>query len=178
MKIYITGLSCVGKTTLATRISKKFKIPYYELDRLLIDKDSYASKLHSTYYVNEKELRRQTKLIQEKANWIVEGVYVIEPLIKEADLVIYIESNLLRSLALQWSRFLADGDQRKRFGLINNLRLSRSIIRQNLGVKKNTAPLGMVQQSLPWTKLTAYREKMFIVKNFREGMRQITLLVG
>ncbi len=85
MKIYVLGGVCSGKTWLTELISKKLKIPHYNLDDLYFTK-KYDEKRSS---VKRAQL---IKKIAAKKNWVAEGVYSswTMPLLQSADSVVII----------------------------------------------------------------------------------------
>lgn len=68
MKIYIIGPSGVGKTTLAKKLSKKYNIPYYELDLLKYDDFNGHVKR------NDFEIKKKFDNILKQDSWIIEDV--------------------------------------------------------------------------------------------------------
>lgn len=68
MKIYIIGPCGTGKTTLAKRLSTKYNVKYYELDKLVHDDDNGHIKR------SDKEIARLFNKILNKKSWIIEDV--------------------------------------------------------------------------------------------------------
>lgn len=68
MKIYIIGPPASGKTTLAKKLSEKYKIEYFELDLLVFD-DENDHKRRS-----DEEILNKFNEILDKKNWIIEDV--------------------------------------------------------------------------------------------------------
>lgn len=68
MKIYIMGSTASGKTTLARKLSKKYNIDYYELDKVVYDDDNGHVKR------SDKEIQKLFDKILKKDNWIIEDV--------------------------------------------------------------------------------------------------------
>ena len=71
MKIHIIGGSGSGKTFLASRLSRKFGIPHYDLDELQWDNRSEAYGIKR----GNAERQRMLQTILSKDSWIIEGVY-------------------------------------------------------------------------------------------------------
>jgi shikimate kinase len=93
-KIYLTGGSGTGKTTLAKQLSKLLKITHYRTDRM-----TYTRNFSRRY--SEKEKEKKIKAIANKKKWIIEGVHYedwIKPAFKKADLVILL--NLSKRITL------------------------------------------------------------------------------
>lgn len=69
-KIHIIGSVGSGKTTLARRLSKKFDIPFYELDNVVWER-------HQTGDIRRPEEDRDQYLAQivSTKRWIIEGAH-------------------------------------------------------------------------------------------------------
>ena len=67
-KIYIIGSVASGKTTLATKLSKRLNITSYELDKVIYDDDNGNTKRE------EKEVKDLFQKIINKTTWIIEDV--------------------------------------------------------------------------------------------------------
>jgi len=93
-KILIVGAIGSGKTTLASKLSKRFKIKNYELDNI-------AYKRRQTYEkYKPKERDKKAKSILKKKRWIMEGFYYrswTHPIYRKADIVIIL--NIKTSLS-------------------------------------------------------------------------------
>lgn len=84
MKIFIFGGPGSGKTTIASKLSLKYNIPFFELDSLLHTKEIRAKT---------DQIIARTNAIKSfiyKDNWISEGVYRqdwLDLVLKQADLI-------------------------------------------------------------------------------------------
>ncbi|GAC1397839.1 MAG: hypothetical protein NVS4B12_01300 [Ktedonobacteraceae bacterium] len=78
-KIHILGGSGSGKTTLAQNLSSMLHVPYYDLDRIGLEKG----------IVTEDD----AFAIAEQLGWVSEGIYLIftEPLLYQADTIVLLE---------------------------------------------------------------------------------------
>lgn len=68
MKILIVGTVGTGKTTLAKKLSKQYKIEYYEIDLIVHDDENNGRK---------RTIDEQSdiiKKINKNEDWIIEGV--------------------------------------------------------------------------------------------------------
>ncbi len=67
MRIYIIGQVGSGKTTLANKLSKRYKIKHYELDKVV------WNDKNNTKRSNEEQIKLLNKIISKKS-WIIEDV--------------------------------------------------------------------------------------------------------
>lgn len=67
MRIYIIGPVGSGKSTLARKMSKKYKIKYYELDKVIWNDDLGIKR-------DEKERDKLFNKIINKKSWVIEDV--------------------------------------------------------------------------------------------------------
>lgn len=121
MRVVIIGLSSSGKTTFAAEIASILSIPCLHLDDIVFN-----------FYGNKKRTRvaseiyiPRIKKFSSKKNWIIEGMFPFTFLFEKADIIIWMHPSLTRILLQQWKRYLTDPDQRRRFGFISNVKLSR-----------------------------------------------------
>lgn len=90
-RIYIIGISGSGKTYLASRLSKILKIKTYDLDEIVLKKNSFQK-------VSEKIRDSRVKSIIKRKKWIIEGAYSkdwVIPIYKKASFVIILNSHPL-----------------------------------------------------------------------------------
>lgn len=86
-KIYIIGAVGTGKTTLAKKMSEKYEIPMYQLDKVVWDDENGNVKR------NDEEIQILFKEILDKDSWIIEDVgrKIFAEGVKQADIVYYID---------------------------------------------------------------------------------------
>lgn len=86
MKIYIIGPVASGKSTLAKKISEKYKIKYYELDKVVWDDDLGVKR-------NEEEITKIFNKIICKKSWVIEDVGrdIFKCAYQRADVIYYIK---------------------------------------------------------------------------------------
>ncbi len=86
MRIYIIGPTGSGKTTLARKLSKQYKIKHYELDLLVYDDNNGHIKR------KDEEREKMFQNILKKKSWIVEDVgrTKFEEARKKAHIIYYI----------------------------------------------------------------------------------------
>lgn len=132
MMIVILGPCGSGKTTLAKEAASKLKAKHIDLDTLFVDYKNSTSKKVSHFELNEVESEIKSLMKKHEKNGIVfEGIYIIESLLKKADLVIILNPGLDKCLFRQWRRYLNDKEQRRQYGFINNILLSWIIVNQH-----------------------------------------------
>lgn len=152
MKILIIGTVGTGKTTLAKKLSEKYKIKYYEIDLIVHDDENDRKRTIS-------EQNDIIKKIDENEDWIIEGVLRknLEYLLELADKIIYLD--------------ISKHERSKRI-LIR-------FIKQNLGIEKaNYKPdLKMLRNMYKWSKkdeegkekfeeiLNKYKNKLEIIRS-------------
>ena len=92
-KIYIIGPVGSGKTTFATKLSKKYGIKYYELDKVSWDDDNGNVKRA------DKEVQRIFNNILKNKKWIIEDVGrdKFKQGRSEADIIYYIKLSRMKS---------------------------------------------------------------------------------
>lgn len=88
MKIHIIGCSGSGKTYFAKALSKKYKIPHFDLDDIQWD--------HSGGYGTKMPVEKRTELLNrilKNDHWIIEGVYYawVDRCFEDADKVFVLD---------------------------------------------------------------------------------------
>ena len=68
MKIYIMGSTGSGKTYLSSKLSKKYQINSYELDRIVYDQENL------TVHRKDKEIKKDFEKIIQSKDWIIEDI--------------------------------------------------------------------------------------------------------
>ena len=68
MKIYIMGSTGVGKTYLSKKLSKKYNIKTYELDRIVYDQENIS------VHRSDEEIKKSFNEIINKDDWIIEDI--------------------------------------------------------------------------------------------------------
>lgn len=163
MKINIIGPSASGKSWLANELSKKTDTKIYSTDKLLYKHNRYNQKRSFDAKAFEQEIAR---IISQK-NWILEGKYFSKRVFKKSNYIILTERGLVDRLFRQWWRFITDTEQRKKYGLISNLKLSGNIIRQQFGLyhsKKLKYNKKVYSKSKILLMTRGFKEKFIVVK--------------
>lgn len=137
MKILIVGTVGTGKTTLAKKLSKQYKIEYYEIDLIVHDDENNGRK---------RTIDEQSdiiKKINKNEDWIIEGVLRknLEYLLKLADKIIYLNIPKYK----------------------RNIRILTRFIKQNLKIEKaNYKPdFKMLKNMYKWSKEDEERKEKF-----------------
>ncbi len=166
MKINIIGLPASGKTTLAANLTKTYSLPCLNLDTHIFKlvKKKRRVRVSSDTYL--KTIKRFMK----RKNWIIEGIYTFDEVIKEADIIIFVERSFSKLIYLQWKRFFTNKSQRLEYGFISNLKLSWFIYnlyfnKVGVAVYDNQKPLTI---SDIHTKLSKYKKKVQIMRTGSE----------
>lgn len=137
MKLYIIGPVGSGKTTLAQKLSQKYAIPHYELDKIVWN-DTIGVK---------RTKEEQTKLLNnilKKKSWIIEDVgrSIFEEAYDKCDYIYYIKLSkitLYYRVTTRWLKQL--------------LKLEKSNYKQNLSTLK---------QMLSWVNSSLKKEPTII----------------
>ncbi|MCU6713190.1 DNA topology modulation protein FlaR [Paenibacillus sp. J5C_2022] len=157
-RIHIIGSTGSGKTYLAERLSKKYKLIYGELDTVMWSgTEEFSCK-------NSSETRdRLLHNIIEQDKWVVEGVYYkwLTPSFHRAELIIYLDTKLC----------------------IRAVRIILRYIKQRLGLERsiyNQTLKGLIKM-LEWNQkferdnkykilefIEPYKSKVIIIKNSKE----------
>lgn len=137
MKILIIGTVGTGKTTLAKKLSKQYKINHYQIDSIVHDDEDNGRKRSRE---EQDEIVRQ---INNNDNWIIEGVLRknLEYLLELADKIIYLNIPKYK----------------------RNIRILVRFIKQNLKIEKvNYKPdFTMLKNMYKWSKQDENRKEEF-----------------
>lgn len=152
MKILIVGTVGTGKTTLAKKLSKQYKIRYYEIDLIVYDDENNGRKR------TIDEQNDIIKKINKNEDWIIEGVLRknLEYLLELADKIIYLNIPKYK----------------------RNIRILTRFIKQNLKIENaNYKPdLKMLKNMYKWSKkdeegkeefqkmLNKYEDKLEVIR--------------
>lgn len=153
-KILIIGIVASGKTTLAKRLSKKFSLPWYELDSIVHHKTPTGR-----YKRSSEEQIEVIKEIDKKGAWIFEGTDrdSYQCLYQMADTIIFLDTPL-------WKR---------------RIRILTRFLKQTLGIEKchYKPDIMMLKMMYKWTrdfeqsrtsfeaKLKRYNEKVIRLRD-------------
>lgn len=152
-KIYIIGPVGSGKTTFATKLSKKYGIKYYELDKVSWDDDNGNVKRA------DKEVQRIFNNILKNKKWIIEDVG--RDKFKEgrtlADVIYYIKLPRIKSYYRVTKRWIRQKRGVERYNAKPNFKqLVYYISTVNSYYKKEKSRLKSLEE---------YKDKLVFVKN-------------
>jgi len=86
-RIYIVGVTCTGKSTLAPKLAKKIKAKHYDLDEFFFKKKYDVTR-------TKKEMAELVEKTMKKKKWVIEGSYSksswVKSVAKRADIVIWL----------------------------------------------------------------------------------------
>ncbi len=153
-KIIITGDAGRGKSSLASKISEKLKIPNYSTD-------DYFYEIKFSKPRDRKESLEKISEIYKNDSWIVEGTtaWLLNPGMELADTIIYLRYNNIFS---QWFILLKRGLSRKDEKIKRTLALMKHVFykRYSLGYKKGK--MTHIEFIEP------YKDKLTILSSFKE----------
>lgn len=86
-KIYIIGTSGSGKSYLAQKLSKKYKVPHFDLD------DIFWEVKYTKKRDEEEKKELLSNIIQNNQGWVIEGVFTsfVSEAIQNADEIIWLD---------------------------------------------------------------------------------------
>jgi len=163
MKITIIGPSGGGKSTLSRKISQKFNIPRFEIDRVWF---KHGGQLSMNGTSEEKESVSQRILVEieqflsANENWVFDGTYSkLQPVIAEqADTVVLIQRPLLGRILSHVRRVLGSDNRHPEVTPLSDLGFVRTIFKR-WRKQENKKLNNFVGQ---------YQEKLVILESFKE----------
>ncbi len=161
MKIYITGPSGGGKSTIALWLARLLEMKIYHGDEIL-----YKFKNRERIRLVESEYGPKLMAIAKKRDWIFEGKVAYEPMMKKADWVIWLNNPFYVSLWQQWKRFVTDKDHRRKYSFGSDLALSWRIIKEQF--------FGRLTKDLTDNPKCVHRKKM--EKLLKRYEKKLTIL--
>lgn len=132
-KIYIIGPVGSGKTTLATKLAEKYKIKYFELDKVSWDDE------HGNIKRSDEEAQKIFNKILKNKNWVIEdtGRDKFKKGREEAEVIYYIKLSRIKSY----------------------YRVSKRWIKQRLGLERYNAPPNFDQWKYYISTVNSYYKK-------------------
>jgi len=153
-KIIITGDAGRGKSTLASRLSKKLGIPHHSTD-------DYFYEIKFSKPRDKQEALGEISETFKQDKWIVEGTtsWLLEPGMKFADIIIYLH---YKNILLQWFTLLKRGLFRKNENLKETFALMKHVFykRYGLGYKRGK----MTHKEF----IEPYKDKVITISSFKE----------
>ncbi|UFU00424.1 AAA family ATPase [Radiobacillus kanasensis] len=136
-RIHIIGSVGSGKTTLAKELSKKLKIPHYELDQVVWNRTSHGD-VRNSLSVRDEQFHR---IIASDA-WIVEGVHhewIYDGLIK-ADIIVFLDVRMKTRRWRIWKRYMKQILRLEKSHYRASLRILRKMFVWNQQFEKESRP--------------------------------------
>ncbi len=157
MRIYIIGVSGSGKTTLGSKLGYLYSWPVYNLDAMAVDASGNILPV--------SEILRKMNLGTE--HWVVEGEFVLQEVLQRADRIIWLKTNITRTVIQLWKRYFTATGTNREISLGQTLSLIRSSIgsilfRSSIEEKK----LGFIPVANYADVLEPYKKKLVIVKRY------------
>lgn len=153
-KIIIMGDAGRGKSTLASRLSKKLGIPHHSTD------DYFYEVKFSKPREKQQSIHEISKLFH-APQWIIEGTthHLLEPGLLSADLIIYLTH---KNVAYQWACLINRHFRRDNESWLDLLQLMRHVLYKKYG-------LGYKKGKPTNTDLIApYQKKTVTLSSFKE----------
>ena len=153
-KVLIVGDACRGKSTLASKISKKLGIPNYSTD-------NFYYEVKFTKIRDRKEsIDLISKIFQEKM-WLIEGTtkHLIEPGLHSADTIIHLR---YKSILTQWLFLIKRYFKKDNETLGGLYKLMKHVLykKYHLGYRKG--------KPTPTEIIEAHKHKVITLSSFKE----------
>lgn len=163
MKITIIGPSGGGKSTLSRKISQKFNIPRFEIDRVWF---KYGGQLSMNGTPEEREIVSQKicveieEFLASNEQWVFDGTYSkLQPIIAEqADFVVLIKRPLLNRVFSHIRRVFKNDNRHPEIGRMQDLVFVKTIFKR-WQKQEDTKLDEFVKQ---------YKKKLLVLRNFKE----------
>ena len=152
MRIYVIGPVGSGKTTLSQKLSKKYNIKYYELDKVAWD-DEHGNIKRS----DEEALKIFNDIIKQKS-WVIEDVgrEKFKKGRDKADIIYYIKMSRLKSY----------------------YRVSKRWLKQRLGLERYNHPPTLSQWFYYISTVNTYyskqKEKLKSLEEYNDKVKYVT----
>ncbi len=127
-------MSASGKSTISSLIAVRMDLKSVDLDNIFWDLKN--TRPGGQVLRDKNEVDEKLTCLLKKDHWVVNGIYLEDRILNDADKIVFLKQNVVRALLWQWKRYFQDTVQREIYGFRNNLNLSKIILRQHL----NSAP--------------------------------------
>lgn len=169
MRIAIIGLPGSGKSYLARKISKLYKIKHIELDSEVFD--FFPGKIRKEK--SKVEIDKKLEHFLKQKDWIIEGVFDFKKVLENADVILYLKPNLAKIIYFQWKRRFSDKKRRGQYRFRDTLRLSFTTV-QLLFINKGsqiTTNLRYISRKEMETRLNMVN--VYTISNTKDGLKTI-----
>jgi adenylate kinase family enzyme len=162
-KIHIIGSAGSGKTYTSIKLSEIIKAEPKELDELFWDKSDPGYNKTT----NPKDRNRQLNKLVKKESWILEGVYFdwVEQSLREADLIIFLESNFILCTIRMIQRYIKRGIGLSYYEKKETILGFLQTIKRNWRYHQQTPEI--------IRSLSIYEEKLIVLKNGNDAIQHI-----
>lgn len=135
MKITIIGSSGGGKSTLSRKISEKFDLPRFEIDRVWFLLGGHLvinGTPEEKQIVQEKIIEEVKKFLEVNDAWVCDGTYSkIQPLIADrADIVVLIQRPLVYRMASHLWRIITCDNRHSEVTPLQDLLFTKTLIKR------------------------------------------------
>ncbi len=137
-KIHIIGSVGSGKTTLARNLSRKYSIPYYELDNVVW-------KRHKGEDIRRSDEERDALLdkIMSSDRWIIEGAHHhdwVSQCFQNAELIIFLDTPYLVRISRIIRRFILQKLGIEKANYTPTFKIFMKMFKWNAGFEKKSKP--------------------------------------
>lgn len=169
MKIAILGLPGAGKTTLAKIIAQQYIVEFLHLDDFLFD---YNPKTKTRIQRNKNDFTSEIEHVTRRDNWVIEGVYMFDNIISSADIIFCFDTKIYEAIYRQWKRRFTDSNQRKKYSVMSNLKLSYDTIKLFFLTEGSKISTDLRFMSVHEIKDTYYKQKhkTFLIRQYKEAI--------
>lgn len=157
MRIYIIGVSGSGKTTLGSKLGYLYSYPVYNLDALAVDADGNI--------LPASEILKKMNLNTE--HWVVEGEFVLKEVLQRADRIIWLKTNITRTVIQLWKRYFTATGTDREISFEQTLSLIWSSVGSILFSSNiDETKLGFIPVANYAAVLRPYEKKLVIIRHY------------
>lgn len=153
MKIYIMGCTGAGKTYLSNKLSMKYNVKKYELDRIVYDQNNI------TEHRSDEEIEKDFNKIINSKSWIIEdiGRNRFKEGREKCDKIYYIKLSKYKTYIRMIKRWIKQRKRTEKYNIKPTLK--------NLFKQLNDVRLYKKQEPQILEELKKYNDKLTIINN-------------